>query len=299
MRLAQESLGLWRELEGETGETVLELNGLVEVVQTLEESTAHTLERCGVAWERLERAEAERALPDPRSRGLVRRRPARGRDRPRGQGARRLRAASLDVREDARVRPDELDADAVVVTAGPWVNELLDEPLPVKVTRETLAYFRPEDGRPIPSVVSFKPGRHTHEMYSLARPGVRAEGRRAPRRARSRRERPGRARARADRADRGAGRTRPTGWPTPSRSPPRPACTRRPRTRASSSNAAAASSSARRARATASSSRRRSASGSPASRTGRPTILRACPRTRSEARSRASGTSSSATTGRC
>ena len=94
VRLAQESLGLWRELEGETGETVLELNGLVEVVQTLEESTAHTLERCGVAWERLERSRGRGALPDPRSRGLVRRRPARGRDRPSGQGARRLRAAT-------------------------------------------------------------------------------------------------------------------------------------------------------------------------------------------------------------
>jgi sarcosine oxidase len=169
VRLAQESLGLWRELEAATGEDVLELNGLVEVVQTLEESTAHTLERCGVTWERLERAEAEERYPirvpegsfvvvQPEA-GIVRADKALAAF---GQG--------LDVREDSRVRPDELDADAVVVTAGPWVNELLDEPLPVKVTRETLAYFRPEEGRPIPSVVSFKPGRHTHEMYSLHDP---------------------------------------------------------------------------------------------------------------------------------
>src|SRR3954451_19524310 len=58
VRLAQEAFGLWRELEAETGETVLELNGLVEVVRTLEESTAHTLEACGVAWERLDPQEA-------------------------------------------------------------------------------------------------------------------------------------------------------------------------------------------------------------------------------------------------
>src|SRR5436190_24270825 len=51
VRLAQESFGLWRELEAETGETLLELNGLVEIVRSLEESTAFTLERCGVAWE--------------------------------------------------------------------------------------------------------------------------------------------------------------------------------------------------------------------------------------------------------
>jgi sarcosine oxidase len=50
------------------------------------------------------------------------------------------------------------------------VNALLEEPLPVKVTRETLCYFRPEEGRPIPSVVSFKPDRHTHDMYSLHDP---------------------------------------------------------------------------------------------------------------------------------
>jgi sarcosine oxidase len=170
VRLAQEAMGLWRELEAESGETLLELYGLVEIVQTLEESTAQTLEACGVRWERLDAAEAERRYPihvpdgsfvvvQPEA-GIVR-------------ADRALAALSrgLDVRENTRVRPDELDADAVVVTAGSWVNELLDEPLDVKVTRETLCYFRLDaGGRPIPSVVSFKPGRHTHEMYSLADP---------------------------------------------------------------------------------------------------------------------------------
>src|SRR6266568_8517133 len=63
VRLAQEALGLWRELEAETGETLLELNGLVEVVRTLEESTAKTLESCGVEWERLEGGVAEARYP--------------------------------------------------------------------------------------------------------------------------------------------------------------------------------------------------------------------------------------------
>src|SRR3954449_3797233 len=48
VRLAQESLALWRELESESRETLLELNGLLEIVRTLEESTARTLEACGV-----------------------------------------------------------------------------------------------------------------------------------------------------------------------------------------------------------------------------------------------------------
>ena len=170
VRLAQEAMGLWRELEAESGETLLELYGLVEIVQTLEESTAHTLEACGVRWERLDGAEAERRYPirvpdgsfvvvQPEA-GIVR-----------ADKALAALSRGLDLREGMRVSPDELDADVVVVTAGSWVNELLDEPLGVKTTRETLCYFRPDaGGRPIPSVVSFKPGRHTHEMYSLADP---------------------------------------------------------------------------------------------------------------------------------
>jgi sarcosine oxidase len=170
VRLAQEALPLWRELEAESGATLLELNGLVEVVRSLEESTAETLERCGVAWERLDREEAERRYPirvpeasfvvvQPEA-GIVRADLALG-----------AFARELDVREGTRAHPDEVDADAVVVTAGSWVNELLDEPLGVRVTRETLCYFRPESGGgPIPSLVSFKPDQHTHDMYSLADP---------------------------------------------------------------------------------------------------------------------------------
>jgi sarcosine oxidase len=170
VKLAQEAFGLWRELEAESGETLLELHGLVEVVRTLEQSTAHTLERCGVAWERLDREEAERRYPihvpeesfavvQPEA-GIVR-----------ADKALAAFARELDVRERTRAHPDELDADVLVVTAGSWVNELLEEPLAVKVTRETLCYFRTDArGRPIPSVVSFKPDRHTHDMYSLYDP---------------------------------------------------------------------------------------------------------------------------------
>jgi sarcosine oxidase len=170
VRLAQEAFGLWRELESESGETVLELNGLVEIVRTLEESTAHTLERCGVAWERLDREEAEGRYPiHVPEESFVVVQPEAGIAR--ADKALRAFARDLDVREHERVHPDEVEADAVVVTAGSWVNELLDEPLNVKVTRETLCYFRPEaGGRPVPSVVSFKPDLHVHDMYSLADP---------------------------------------------------------------------------------------------------------------------------------
>ena len=169
VRLAEEAFGLWRELESETGETLLELHGLVEVVRTLEESTAPTLERCGVAWERLDGDEAERRypikVPDEsfvvvqRDAGIVR-----------ADKALRAFARGLDVREETRAHPEKLDADTVVVTAGSWVNELLEQPLNVKTTRETVCYFRPAGDRPVPSVVSFKPDRHTHDVYSLYDP---------------------------------------------------------------------------------------------------------------------------------
>ncbi len=170
VRLAQEAFELWRELEAETEETLLELNGLVEVVRSLEESTAETLEACGVAWERLDREEAERRYPiHVPEESFVVVQPEAGITR--ADLALKAFAQGLDVREDTRVRPDQADADAVVVTAGSWVNELLDEPLDVKTTRETLCYFRPDTGgRPVPSVVSFKPDDHTHDMYSLADP---------------------------------------------------------------------------------------------------------------------------------
>jgi sarcosine oxidase len=169
VRLAQEALPLWRELEAERGETILELYGLVEIVGSLEESTAQTLERCGVAWERLDREEAERRFPIrvPEASFAVLQ-PEAGISR--ADKALDAFRRGLDVREHTRAHPDEVDADVVVVTAGSWVNELLEEPLPVKVTRETVCYFSPEAGRPIPSVVSFKPAQHTHEMYSLYDP---------------------------------------------------------------------------------------------------------------------------------
>jgi len=169
VRLAQEAFRLWRELEAETGETVLELYGLVEIVSSLGESTAETLERCGVAWERLDREEAERRFPIRVPEGsFAVLQPEAGIAR--ADKALEAFRRELDVREHIRAHPDEVDADTVVVTAGSWVNELLDEPLAVKTTRETVCYFRPEQGRPVPSVVSFKPGRHTHEMYSLYDP---------------------------------------------------------------------------------------------------------------------------------
>jgi sarcosine oxidase len=170
VRLAQEALDGWRELEAETGEKLLRLDGLLEVVDDIDKSSAKGLDAAGVPWERLERDEAERRFPvriPPPSfavlqaeAGIVF-----------ADKALAAFARGLDIRHGEKARPEEVDADAVVVTAGSWVNELVDPPLEVKVTRETLCYFRVEPGLPVPAVVSFKPDLQTaHDFYALADP---------------------------------------------------------------------------------------------------------------------------------
>src|ERR687894_422849 len=64
------------------------------------------------------------------------------------------RAVAHGARLEERTRIDaldDLDAAAVVVTAGSWVTRLVPG-LPVQTTRETVAYFR-RGGDPLPSVV--------------------------------------------------------------------------------------------------------------------------------------------------
>ncbi len=80
-------------------------------------------------------------------------------------------ARGIDVRYGTRVASlAEIDADCVVVTAGAWVNHLVDPPLAVRVTRETVCYFRQADARPAPAVVSFNERASGHLFYALADP---------------------------------------------------------------------------------------------------------------------------------
>ncbi len=268
VRLAEEAMRGWRELETQSGEELLGLYGLVEVASSPELTSASALDACGLGYRLLDGDEARQlgvALPEgwaalhqPEA-GVVR--------------ADLARRAFLDVAvsRGARVEtgrrvvsPDDVDADVVVVTAGAWVTDFVPD-LPVSVTRETIAYFRRE-GPPSPSVVELNEETRGHAMYALHDPvhGLKAgahhagtetdpdDGRRARRGDR--------------RADLRVGARAPAGRRSASRSARRRASTRAPPTSRSCSSAAAASSSARPARATASSSRRRSAGGSPRSR---------------------------------
>jgi sarcosine oxidase len=176
VRLAQEALAGWRDLEAESGERLLELTGLIEIVTDLNESSAATLDACRVVWERLDRDQVERRFPlrlPAGSFGVLQ--PEAGIVR--ADRALAAFARGIDVHYGKRVDSlAELDAACVVVTAGAWVNDIVQPPLPVRVTRETVCYFRLADARPIPAFVSRGPHSGGIRLYALRDPvhGIKA-----------------------------------------------------------------------------------------------------------------------------
>src|SRR5688572_9107524 len=62
VRMAQESLPLWRELETETGEEILRTTGGLDVGKGLEERVS-ALEACGADFEILDAAKCHRRFP--------------------------------------------------------------------------------------------------------------------------------------------------------------------------------------------------------------------------------------------
>jgi sarcosine oxidase len=170
VRLAQEALEGWRELERESGEELLLLDGMLELHYEGAVSSQAALEECGVECEVLTGDEAEaRFGVSTASDADVLFQPEAGvvyADR-----ALRAFARGLDLREGSRVESlDGLDERVVVVAAGPWARRLLAPAgidLPVVETRETVAYFR-FDGS-VPSVVAEVVTRG-HGFYALGDP---------------------------------------------------------------------------------------------------------------------------------
>jgi sarcosine oxidase len=170
IRLAQRAYELWRELECESGRTLLELDGLVDVqlvpkrrvaaltgagVPVEELTPSEALERFGFAYDDVE------SLVFTRDAGIAR---ADLTIEALAEGA---RAAGAEILERTRVESlDDVAGDRVVVTAGGWAPKLLGpERLDAQPTRETTVYFR---GERIPSLIDELNG----QFYALTAPGV-------------------------------------------------------------------------------------------------------------------------------
>jgi sarcosine oxidase len=169
VRLAQEALPLWRELENEAGVELLSLTGSLDTGRD-PEPICDALERCAVAFELLEPAEVELRF------GIRLHESALFQAQGGVAWAERALAAlsrSIDVLEETRavsialhdstVRVETthgaLDAGAAVVCAGAWARPLLATvgyELPVTVTRETVVYFALEASSPRPSVLDWR-----------------------------------------------------------------------------------------------------------------------------------------------
>jgi sarcosine oxidase len=175
VRLAQEALDLWRELEQETGEPALDLVGLLDLAVD-PAPLAAALDACGTAYELLSPEDARhrfglvtsccKVLFQPEAGVVLADRALRGFE------------AGVEVREETRVTSLDgtrvetdrgaLEATDVVVAGGAWAKQLLAD-LPVVVTRETVAYFRLADDRAVPSVIDYA----ADETYALtAGPGL-------------------------------------------------------------------------------------------------------------------------------
>ena len=165
VELAEEALSGWRELERAAGCDLLELHGLVELCSSVEVSSRDVLAARGIE---------HRLLDTKELRG-------HGVELPPGwialwqpdAGVVLAQAAIAAFRGDTPVERrrvetlEDVDADVVVVTAGPWIAKLVSD-VPVRVTRETVAYFA-HDGAAVPSVVELDDMRR-HAMYALHDP---------------------------------------------------------------------------------------------------------------------------------
>lgn len=187
IRMAQEALPRWRRLEEESGVSLLTTTGGLDTGPV--DDHARAMQTCGVAFERLDGAEVARRFPvmaaPPRANflfqadaGIV------AADRAVRAFLRSLRSHGGELLEDHRVveiggagdrveaRTDSATfrARVAVVTAGAWARGLLAPAgidLPVRPTRETVAYFHVDEGLDLPTLVEWS----EPAAYALRSPG--------------------------------------------------------------------------------------------------------------------------------
>ena len=172
VRLAQESFPLWRRLEAESGASLLDLHGTLDLGDW--EPNRDALAACGAPYEVLDAGQIEQRFgirADSGERGLFQ---ADG-GIVRADDAVAAFADGLEVREHIRVETVDEDGDGVsaggvrarvaVVTAGAWAPGLVG--VDATPTVETVTYF--DLGRPAPSVIDTTTG--ARHGYALASPG--------------------------------------------------------------------------------------------------------------------------------
>jgi sarcosine oxidase len=172
IRLAQRAYVLWRELEQESGRTLLDLVGLVDV-QPDPQLRAEALAAAGVPFERLTPAQVRErfgfAYDDVDSLIFTSDAGISLSDATVQAFADGARAAGAELRENTRVELlDDVPGDRVVVAAGGWMPGLLGKSgvtLDARPTRETVAYFA---GEPIASIIDEREG----PFFALTAPGV-------------------------------------------------------------------------------------------------------------------------------
>ena len=185
--MAQRSLELWRELERESGEQLLETMGAIDLGTGIERNAA-ALQECGANFEMLNGRELTRRFPrvslpagedalfQPDGGVVAAERSVSAFLRSAVAGGAELvegeRVTSLELGGDlvkAHTEHAIFEAPTVVVTAGGWARNLLATAgidLPVRVTRETVAFFELLGDTPPPLVEWGTPS-----AYSLPSPG--------------------------------------------------------------------------------------------------------------------------------
>jgi sarcosine oxidase len=173
VRMAQEALAGWHELEEEGGTQLLELNGLLEVVLDPDHSSRDGLAEAGARFHLLDAHQAQERWPirvpddwtvlfQPEA-GIVRA------DLAQKAFLESAQSHGAEVRENTRIESvEDVDADVTIVTAGAWVRKLVPS-IDVRPTRETLAYFH-RNSAPMASLGQLDPETRGHAQFSLHDP---------------------------------------------------------------------------------------------------------------------------------
>src|SRR5215831_1604140 len=166
-KMAMQTLPLWRDLERDTGEQLLIPCGLLLIDGDDEESNRfnresyRTLREMDVAVEEFDEADLKKRFPqfsathaylDPFGGALLASKVLASLSvMARKRGVKILenhKATKLDAKERVEVATSNgtIQADKVIITAGPWSNALRSEKLSqITPTRQQIIYFKPSD----------------------------------------------------------------------------------------------------------------------------------------------------------